>query len=93
MSAAVEVAAYRIVVEALANAARHSGSGLVTATLRVERSALRVQVVDHEVAGDAGWTPGVGRSSLRERAAELGGTLVAGPTVGGGRVRADLPLG
>jgi two-component system NarL family sensor kinase len=93
LSAAVEVAAYRIVVEALANAARHSGSGLVTATLRVERSALKVEVADHEVAGDADWTPGVGLSSMRERATELGGTLVAGPTVDGGRVTADLPIG
>jgi signal transduction histidine kinase len=93
LSAAVEVAAYRIVVEALANAARHSGSGMVTATLRVERSSLRVEVVDHEVAGDADWSPGVGLSSMRERATELGGTLVAGPTAGGGRVTADLPLG
>jgi signal transduction histidine kinase len=66
---------------------------MVTATLRVERSSLRVEVVDHEVAGDADWSPGVGLSSLRERATELGGTLVAGPTARGGRVTADLPLG
>ena len=40
------------------------------------------------------WQPGVGLTAMRERAAELGGTLSAGPAAGGGRVRrCTLPLG
>ena len=92
LSAAVEVAAYRIVVEALANAVRHSSATMVTVTMRVQPDGLAVEVTDD---GDAGgpWTMGVGTASMHERAAELGGTLVAGPTPAGGRVAALLPLG
>lgn len=91
LSAAVEVAAYRIAVEALSNAARHSGADLAEASLRVTDGALVVEVSDH---GDtpATWTRGVGLSSMRERAAELGGTLDAGYADSGGRVTAVLPL-
>jgi len=39
-----------------------------------------------------GWRPGLGLQSMVERAAELGGTLQAGPTRTGGRVEARLPL-
>ena len=93
LSAAVEVAAYRIVVEALTNAARHAGSVHVTASLRVEDDTLRLEVDDHGGPSATPWTPGVGLASMRERATELGGTLTAGPTADGGRVSAALPLG
>jgi signal transduction histidine kinase len=43
------------------------------------------------VNGD-GWRPGVGLVSMAERAAEVGGTLQAGPTPTGGRGQASLPL-
>jgi signal transduction histidine kinase len=92
LSAAVEVAAYRIVVEALANAVRHASATMVTVTMRVQSDGLAVEVTDDgSVTGP--WTAGVGTASMRERAAELGGTLVAGPTPAGGRVAALLPLG
>ena len=92
LSAAVEVAAYRIVVEALANAVRHSSATMVTVTMRVQPDGLAVEVTDDGAAGGP-WTMGVGTASMHERAAELGGTLVAGPTPAGGRVAALLPLG
>ena len=44
-------------------------------------------------AGDGAWDPGVGLSSIAERAAEVGGRSEAGPTPDGGRVYAELPLG
>jgi signal transduction histidine kinase len=91
LPAAVEVAAYRIVTEALTNVARHSSSA--SAAVRLERDAvgLRLEVTDHGTRNGA-WRPGVGLSSMRERAAELGGTLEAGPGPSGGRVSALLPL-
>jgi signal transduction histidine kinase len=88
LPAAVEVAAYRIVMEALTNAARHSGSDLATARLAVADDALAVEVRDGGATTGL-WRPGVGISSMRERAQELGGTL----TTTAGVVRAELPLG
>lgn len=88
LPAAVEVAAYRIVTEALTNAARHSGSDLVAARLVRAGGALDVEVRDGGAATGP-WRPGVGIASMRERAQELGGTL----TTAGGVVQAELPLG
>jgi signal transduction histidine kinase len=91
LTAALEVAAYRIAVEALANAARHSGSDEASARLRVRNGSLHLEVRDR--GGSNGqWRRGVGLSSMQERAAELGGTLEAGYADGGGRVLAVLPL-
>ncbi|MGI5288425.1 sensor histidine kinase [Nonomuraea polychroma] len=91
LPAAVEVAAYRIVTEALNNVARHARA----TTARVDLTLgdrLRVEVSDDGAAGGA-WRPGVGLRSMRERAEELGGTCQAGPgDGGGGRVVALLPL-
>jgi two-component system NarL family sensor kinase len=88
LPAAVEVAAYRIVTEALTNAARHSGSVLADARLVRANGALDVEVRDGG-ATTGPWRPGVGIASMRERAQELGGTL----TITGGYVQATLPLG
>ena len=91
LTAAVEVAAYRIVTEALTNVSRHSSSA--TASVRLERAAggLLLEITDRGRRNGA-WRPGVGLASMRERAAELGGTLEAGPGPEGGRVAALLPL-
>ena len=90
LPAAVEVAAYRIVVEALTNIARHSDSPSATVRLVAGAGRLGVEIADRGHGGS--WRPGVGLSSMRERAEELGGTLVAGPGPDGGRVTAQLPL-
>jgi signal transduction histidine kinase len=95
LAAAVEVTAYRIVVEALTNAARHSRGHQVTVTLSLEESAgdpaLAVEIRD-DGTGDGPWDPGAGLASMRERAEMLGGTLTAGPDAAGGTVIARLPL-
>jgi signal transduction histidine kinase len=91
LPAAVEVAAYRIVTEALANVARHSTGTSATVTVRAEPGQLVVDVADDGRGGDP-WHAGVGTSSMRERAAELGGSLTAGPARDGGHVRAVLPV-
>lgn len=92
LPAAVEVAAYRIATEAVANAVRHSGARAVEVRLDVEEGWLVVEVVDdgRGIAADA--VPGVGLTSMRERAAEVGGRFAAGPGPDGGtRVLARLP--
>jgi signal transduction histidine kinase len=92
----VDVAAFRIVQEALTNITRHAGT--TTATVRV---AYGDQDLTVEVDDD-GHGPGVrnradggmGLLGMRERVAALDGELQTGPRPGGGfRVRARLPLG
>jgi two-component system, NarL family, sensor kinase len=94
LPAAVEVAAYRIITEALTNIARHAHADQVTITVAID-SDLCVAVQDDGTASTANgdrWRPGVGLLSMAERVAEVGGTLEVGPTSTGGRVKASLPL-
>ena len=94
LPAATEVAAYRIAIEALTNVARHSGSERAEVHLDAQGDRLVVEVID-DGRSARDWTPGVGMSSMSERAAELGGTVTARPdpnTGRGGRVQAVLPL-
>ena len=94
LSAAVEVAAYRIAGEALTNIARHSGAAHGTVRLGVADGDLLVEVADDGTGIDVDAQAGVGMLSLRERASELGGhTEVTCPPGGGTVVRARLPLG
>ncbi|MDF3299320.1 sensor histidine kinase [Streptomyces tropicalis] len=91
---ATDLAAFRIVQEALTNVLRHSGSRHARLRLAREGGTLRLRVDDDGPAtgGDAGGS-GNGLAGMRERAAALGGTVEAGPRPGGGwRVRAELPL-
>ncbi len=92
LPAAVEVAAFRIAVEAVSNVVRHSKA--TACTVRFAQTPGRSLTVD--VRDDSSvvtsWTPGVGMLGMRERAAELSGELDAGPTPDGGRVHARLPL-
>jgi signal transduction histidine kinase len=92
LSAAVETAAYRIALEALTNAARHSGSDAATLRIGLADGRLRVAVRDGG-HGAHDWTPGVGLASMRERAAEVGGTFRIIPGADGSLVEALLPLG
>jgi len=89
---AVEVAAYRIVIEALTNATRHAGASRCEVDLRLQ-DGLELEISDDGVglAGDA--RPGVGLRSMRERAGELGGSFTAGSSPAGGtRIQARLPV-
>ena len=92
LPAAVEVAAFRTAVEAVTNAARHSSGRRVVVELTADEAALTVTVSD-DGHSSAPWHAGVGLTSMRERAEELGGAIDAGPTTLGGRVRARYPLG
>ena len=88
---AVEVAAYYVVAEALANAAKHSGASRVTVRVGAADTCTRVEVVD-DGAGGADPTGGSGLRGLADRVAALGGTLeVHSPAGEGTRIAADLP--
>ncbi|OAA25630.1 signal transduction histidine kinase [Frankia sp. EI5c] len=94
LPAEVDLAAYRIVQEALTNVLRHAGPAEVRVALTAAGDHLRVEIVDSPVAGPGTPVTGHGLRGLRERVAELGGTLTAGPCPQGGwRVRSDLPIG
>ncbi len=90
---AVGLAAYRIVQESLANAARHAAGAPVRVRVDYSDAALNVRVANDapEVAVDAG-PAGHGLTGMRERVEVVRGTLSAGPTVDGGfEVSASLP--
>ncbi len=93
LPAAVEVAAYRIASEAVHNAMRHSGASRCTVRFEMAAGELRLEVRDDGAGLPAEWPAGVGTASMRERAAEVGGTVVLGNSDGGGaRLVARLPL-
>jgi signal transduction histidine kinase len=92
MPAAIETAAYRIVVEAMTNAVRHSGAVHCAVLIMVDDDAVTVVVRDdgHGLVADR--TPGVGLRSMQERAAEVGGTLSVTSAAEGTVITARLPL-
>jgi signal transduction histidine kinase len=92
LPAAVEVAAYRIVTEAMTNVARHAHARTCLLRLDIE-DELTIEVRDDGVGVPGGRLLGVGLPSTAERAAELGGRCVVARLDGGGtRVLAHLPL-
>jgi signal transduction histidine kinase len=91
----VDVAAFRIIQEALTNVTKHAGDARAEIVIRYGDGDLTVQI-DDDGSGGASTAPssGKGISGMRERVAALDGELEAGPRPGGGfRVRARLPLG
>jgi signal transduction histidine kinase len=93
LSAATEVAVYRIVSEALTNVVRHAGADTCTVRLEAGAGVLTVEVSDDGAGLPDSPMPGVGLASMRERAAETGGSCsVESKPAGGTRVVARLPL-
>ena len=94
LPAAVELAAYRIALEALANVTRHAEARTCSIRLAADGGALVVEVEDDGRGLGPEHRAGVGITAMRERALELGGSCAVGPrSPGGVRVRAALPLG
>ncbi|WP_033441614.1 sensor histidine kinase [Saccharothrix sp. NRRL B-16314] len=88
----VQVAAYRIICEALTNVVRHAGARCCLVGLRFD-GCLRVEVVDDGVGAVPEQGDGVGLNSMRERANEVGGTWRMELSAEGGTVVvADLPV-
>jgi signal transduction histidine kinase len=93
LDAAVEVAVFRVVQEALTNVRRHSGAARVTVEATVSGDLLRVEIRDDGSGAVHARPGGVGLVSMRERATELGGTLDTESRPGHGNViRLQLPL-
>ncbi|MFF1541737.1 sensor histidine kinase [Microbacterium sp. NPDC058269] len=92
---AVQIAAFRIVQEALSNAVRHAAGARISVRVRAEARSIRILV--HNTApprSPEGHGGGYGLRGMRERAEILGGSLSAGPASDGGwDVEAILPLG
>ncbi|MCC5474361.1 sensor histidine kinase [Streptomyces barringtoniae] len=88
-----DLAAFRIVQEALTNVVRHSGSRHARVRFAHDGDALRLRIDDDGPAtGAHAGGSGKGLAGMRERAAALGGTIEAGPRPDGGfRVLAVLP--
>jgi signal transduction histidine kinase len=89
---AVEVAAYRIVTEALTNVVRHARASRCAVRLRLDER-LFVEISDDGIGLADGARMGIGLRSMRERAAELGGSCEIAPGRGRGtQIRVDLPV-
>jgi signal transduction histidine kinase len=85
-------AGYRIVQEAMTNVLRHADASSAVIRVRASSGVLEIDVTDDGRGGVAGGD-GHGLRGMAERAAALGGEVVAGPAAQGGwRVRARLPL-
>lgn len=96
VSASVLDTAHGVVSEALANAAKHSGSKDVAVRVRANASELRVEVEDRGrgIAASTDDDPHFGLRLLRARVEQSGGSIDIGSTPGSGvRVVASLPVG
>jgi signal transduction histidine kinase len=90
---AVEATAYFVVVEALANVAKHSDATEVRVAVRRDGDRLAIEVLDNGTGG-ADPARGTGLTGLRDRVAALDGRLVVdSPPQGPTRVRAEIPCG
>jgi two-component system, NarL family, sensor kinase len=93
LPAAVEVAAYRIALEAITNVTRHAGAAHCWVRFTGSSDTLHLEIDDDGRGIDVDRRVGVGFRSMYERAAELGGELVVRPrSPKGTSVLASLPL-
>lgn len=97
LPAAVEVAAYRIIMEGVANVLHHAGATSCVVQIQVEwglRPTLSIEIHDDGAGFKETHRTGVGLVSIRERALELGGTCaIENASTGGVQVRVALPFG
>jgi signal transduction histidine kinase len=94
LPAAVEVAAYHIVLEALANVIRHAQAKACIIALQVANHQLQLTICDDGKGLSPDDVAGVGLRSMRERAEELGGVFTLGTSSNGGtQIIVHLPVG
>jgi signal transduction histidine kinase len=90
----VDLAAYRVVQEALTNTIKHAPGADASVTVGYTGDFLEIEVADTGAVHDAPAADGNGRGliGLRERLTVYGGELTAGPTLAGGyRIKARVP--
>ncbi|MBK9121897.1 MAG: GAF domain-containing sensor histidine kinase [Chloroflexi bacterium] len=94
LSAAAEVATYRIALEAATNALKHANARHCWITLGVTgANRLAITIEDDGIGMPATIVPNVGLRSMRERAEELGGTFqIEAGGRGGTRIAGTIPL-
>ncbi len=92
LPAAVEVAAYRIALEGLTNVIRHAHASEAAVHIDIHRDSLVVEIMDDGIGFPDPIPIGVGLTSMRERAEELGGNLDLIPQEIGSLIHACLPL-
>jgi signal transduction histidine kinase len=89
----VDLAAYRIVQEAVTNVLKHAGATRLTCTVHHGPRAVELRVEDDGTGGAVAGSAGHGQAGMRERAALYGGSVQTGPRPGGGYlVSAVLPV-
>ncbi|KAA2252727.1 two-component sensor histidine kinase [Solihabitans fulvus] len=91
LPAAVDLAAYRIVQEALTNAVKYAPGACASVDVREVAGRIVVTVTNERTETIAADGLGTGLWSMRERAELVGGTVAAGPDDVGWTVRAELP--
>ena len=88
----VDLAAYRVIQEALTNALKYAGPARAWVTVRWREDEIEVEIANDGSSEAAGDGTGHGLVGLRERVALVGGTIESGPRAGGGFVvTARLP--
>lgn len=93
LPAAVEVAAYRITSEVLHNVVKHAQASECMIDIEINPGCLTLSIADNGKGMEPAYNSGVGLASMRERAAELGGTLTVRNCNGSGAcVTATFPL-
>lgn len=94
LAAGLDLAAYRIVQEALTNSLKHAGGAHAQVTVRYTDTALELEVVDDGAGNGAGGGTGNGLVGMQERVAMYGGQVEMGRRrEGGWALRARLPVG
>jgi signal transduction histidine kinase len=93
LPAAVEVAAYRIVLEAFTNVIRHAEASQCTIKIKLDGNSLLLEVSDDGKGLLTKTHSGIGFTSMQERASELGGEyVIENISAGGTRISARLPI-
>jgi two-component system NarL family sensor kinase len=93
LPAAVEVAVYRIASEALHNVVKHAQATACEIRIDVDGGCLILKIIDNGKSSAINVSPGVGLNSMKERAVELGGSLLLQPVDPSGTcVLARIPI-
>jgi signal transduction histidine kinase len=92
LSAAVEVAAYHIVLEAVTNVIQHARAEICEVSLFLDNGNLKMEIKDNGVGVPKARVHGIGLDSMRERAEELGGRFELSSAQHGTQVCAEIPV-